>query len=562
MIIKTAGTQGTNDQNGVVGAIPVCAGSGWSVIEPGATGTVLTATGAVPTWTLPAYAQQTVLQFNGQLTPMQVYHGGFWPATTNLTGGYYWDCWVKPGVTTVPFNGYIVSDGYGGAHALLFGFQQQPGASTLQIISGNVYNGTSNVSYQADDGLYPGEWGHVATIWDATNGFLYLYIDGIPCMRTAFTGPRQSPATVAGGGNDLCVGGSDHANFTGSLACLRGFEGTCYLTFSTPGEYAITDCWPFSPYAYLGAGSWTACNFLADYTIPNRKIIPDCCPYGYVDGSGNSRFHPGFINGSAPLAGGGVGRWGDPSSYPAPVYVTDPTFPFPINGSTPVPPTVGVPTPAAVPAGAKVFDSFSRANATWSFKNLGLGSTEGGSLGPLVYSSGSNYSGTSNPAYWGILHGAAVNCSSSGGTGFSTAWVNIGTTNMDVRVSRKIGSNGVGARTALCGRLVDNLNYWLIAAGKATSNVATSQTIYVYTTVAGTTTLMNTGGTSAPATNWVVLRAVFSGTTLTVYCDGTQVLQLTGISGPNGTNVGLASFSDYGVAAVSGLDRWQNFTVF
>jgi len=558
MIIKQTGSQGTNDQNGQIGAIPVCIGPGWGVLEPGPAGSVLTASSTGPAWN----GQNYVLQFAGQLTPMQAYHGGFWPAATNLTGGFYWDFWVKPLVTTVSFNGYVISDGYGGAHALLVGFQQQPGASTLQIVSGNVYSGSVTTSFQADDGLYPGEWGHVAYIWDSTNGYLYIYIDGIPCMRTAFAGPRQSPATIANGGNDLCIGGSDHANLTGCLACLRGFEGTRLLTFASPGEYAIMDCWPFSPFTYLqGSGTWTACNFLADYTVPNRRLIPDLSPYGYVDGSGSSRFHPGFLNGSWPSGGGGVGRWGDPSSYPVPIYVNDSTFPFPVNGSPPIPPTAGVPAPAAAPQGAKVFDSFSRPNATWAFNNVGLGSTEGGSLGPLAYSTGSNYNGASATAFWGILHGAAVNCTPSGSTGYSTAWVNIGATDMDVRVSRKTGSNGVGARTGLCARLVDNLNYWLIAAGNI-SNTATAQTIYVYSCAAGTYTLQNSGGTAAPASNWVVLRAVFSGTTLTVYCDATQVLQLTGISGPNGTNAGLASFNANGNTGVSGLDRWQNFTVF
>ncbi len=556
MIIKQVGTQGTNDQNGQIGAIPVCVGLGWGALEPGPAGSVLTASSNGPAWN----GQNYVLQFNGAAYPMQAYHGGFWPATTNLTGGFYWDFWVKPLTAPNGFNGYVISDGYGGAHATLIGFQQGASTSALQNILGNVYTGTTTVSWTADDGLYPGEWGHVAYIWDSTNGFLYVYIDGIPCMKQTFTGPRQSPSTGTNGGNDLCVGGSNHNNFTGCLACMRGFEGTRILYFGTPGEYAISGCWPFSPYSYT-TNSWIACNFLADYTAPFRRLIPDLSPYGYVDGSGSSRLHPGFLIGSNPAAGGDIGRWGEPSSYPVPVYVNDNTFPFPVSGATPIPPAAGVPNPAPVPPGAKVFDSFSRPNATWAFNNLGLGGTEGGSLGPLTYSTGSNNSGSSTTAYWGILHGAAVNCAAANSVGFSTAWVNIGTSNMDVRVSRKIGINGVGARTALCGQLVDNLNYWLIAAGNPT-NTATAQTIYVYSTVAGVTTLMNSGGTAAPATNWIVLRAVFSGTTLTVYCDSTQVLQLTGIGGPTGTQAGLASFNSDGPAAMSGLDRWQNFTVY
>jgi hypothetical protein len=507
-----------------------------------------------------------VLQLSGQasstITPMQVYHGGFWPAATNLTGGFYWDFWVKPqniyaGGTA---NAYVISDGYGGAHAILIGFSQTNNPATLQVLTGNIYTGSSTTSFTADDGLYPNEWGHVAYIWDGS-AYLYVYVDGIPVMKTSFSGPRQSPTTVVGGGNDLCVGGSDHSNYTGCIAAMRGFEGTPVLTFGTPGEYAIYQCWPFNPWIYLSSvPGWTACNFLADYTVPARTLIPDLSPYGYVDGSGNSRLHPGFLNGSNPAAGGGVGRWGDPCSYPIPVYVNDPTFPFFTNGATPIPPIAGVPTPAAVPVGAKVFDSFSRPNSTWAFANPPtLGNTEGGTLKPLAWSSGSNYNGASATAYWGILHGAAVNCAVNGQTGFPTAWVNVGTSNQDIRVSRVPGSYGVGARTGLCGRLVDDLDYWLICADNP-SNVTTSQQISVYSCSSGTYTLQNQ--TTAPASAWVVLRAVFSGTTLTVYCDATQICQLTGISGPNGTNAGIAGHNGDGQAAMSGLDRWADFTVF
>jgi Concanavalin A-like lectin/glucanases superfamily len=558
--IKQPGSLGTDDRGGFVGAIPVCIGPGWGVMEAGSAGMAVGSYNGAVGWTYPGNLianTKYVLQFTPQVTganaaPMQVYHGGFWPASTNLTGGFYWDYWVCPALTYAANTAaYVISDGYGGAHALLTGFEQSNNPLTLQTFTGNIYTGSNTVSYYGDDGLYAGEWGHIAIIWDGAN-YIYVYVDGIPCGKNTFTGPRQSPTVTTGGGNDLNIGGSTHSNFTGSIACIRGFEGTPLLYFGTPGEYAIGQCWPFNPWLWTGT-TWTACNFLADYTVPGRTLIPDLSPLGYVDGSGSSRFHPGFLYGSAAPRGASA------SSYPIPIYVNDPTFPFFTNGTIQAP-TAGVSTPAKPPIGAKVFDSFSRPNSTWAFANPPtLGSTESGLLGPLAWNSGSVASGASGTAYWGILHGAAVNCATTNNAGFPTAWVNVGTDTQDIRVSRILGSYGVGARTGICGRLVDDLDYWYVGANNP-SNTVTSQQITVISFTAGSPTQQ--AQVTAPATSWKVLRAVFSGTTLTVYCDGTQVSQLTGIAGPDGTNAGIAGHNGDGQAAMSGLDRWNDFTVF
>ena len=369
----------TGESGLVRGSLPVSNGCSFNSLPAGPDTYVLTADSTQPygiAWEgVNPGASTYALQFSGQATPMQVYHGGFWPASVNLTGGFFWDLWVKPQTPAIQNNGYLISDGWGGAHALLFGLNQQPGSTTLQVLQGNVYTGTNTVSYTADDGLYPGEWGHVAVCWDSANGFLYVYIDGIPCMRQAFSGPRQSPTTVNNGGNDLNIGGSNHSNFNGCIAACRGFEGTCVLGFASPGEYAFAPQWPLPPWSFLNSGSWTACNFLADYTVPGRRLVPDLAPYGYVDGSGSPRTHPGFLWGSNTAAGGNIGRWAGPSSYPIPQYVNDPTFPFPQLGAPPTPPAAGVPAKAPVPTGARVFDLYAGKGVAEGKKSIAIAVT-------------------------------------------------------------------------------------------------------------------------------------------------------------------------------------------
>ncbi len=57
-----------------------------------------------------------VLEFDG--TPKSVDYGNFWPGFTNL-GHFFWEFWSMPGNNAGAT--YLLSDGYGGLHALLFG---------------------------------------------------------------------------------------------------------------------------------------------------------------------------------------------------------------------------------------------------------------------------------------------------------------------------------------------------------------------------------------------------------------------------------------------------------
>src|SRR4051794_1550599 len=107
--------------------------------------------------------------FPGGNLGCHVDHGWFWPepgAGLGL-GWFHADFIVRYGS-----EGYVVSDGYGGAHALLFGFAG--GALT-----GNVYTGQNpiSVSFGGHYQAAPGEWLHGAVDWDGQK--IRVYVNGI-----------------------------------------------------------------------------------------------------------------------------------------------------------------------------------------------------------------------------------------------------------------------------------------------------------------------------------------------------------------------------------------------
>src|SRR6185295_1255275 len=164
---------------------------------------------------------QQVLEFDG--AQKTVDYGNFWPAFTDL-GPFFWEFWAMPmgdaGAT------YMLSDGYGGLHALLFGIaslnSSEPGRYEM---SGNVNDGMSGsshiFSFGSDSGPMSGEWGHLAVGWDGHN--IITYFNGVPVGKTPYERPRQSTG-IGNGAGRLLIGGSDHSNFRGRIAQVRGYE--------------------------------------------------------------------------------------------------------------------------------------------------------------------------------------------------------------------------------------------------------------------------------------------------------------------------------------------------
>src|SRR6185369_15428083 len=133
---------------------------------------------------------QQVLEFDG--TPKTVDYGNFWPAFTDL-GPFFWEFWAMPtgdaGAT------YMLSDGYGGLHAVLFGVASLNSSEPNRYeMSGNVNDGMSGsshiFSFGSDSGPMSGEWGHLAVGWDGHN--IITYFNGVPVGKTPYERPRQS----------------------------------------------------------------------------------------------------------------------------------------------------------------------------------------------------------------------------------------------------------------------------------------------------------------------------------------------------------------------------------
>ncbi|MGH9944586.1 MAG: MSCRAMM family protein, partial [Pyrinomonadaceae bacterium] len=288
---------------------------------------------------IPDAAPLSVLEFDG--APKSVDYGVFWREGVDL-GHFFWEFWAMPGENAG--GTYLLSDGYGGAHALLFGFNafggREPGRYQLY---GNIFNGsfTNITTFASDEGPVPGEWGHYAVGWDGSH--VVIYFNGVPVGRTAFAGPRRTPGPNSGGGW-LLIGGSDHNNLVGRIAQVRGYEGTNPLE-GRPGGAETA----FAPQTLFEAGSG---NLLSRLFRPAQNIAD--LSAGYDGGT-----HAGRVRSTAS------GILHDCPSCPLPQFVLDPTAPnflAPAGGN---PPAAPVSSPALPPAGARVFDSFSRPNATY-----------------------------------------------------------------------------------------------------------------------------------------------------------------------------------------------------
>lgn len=462
-----------------------------------------------------------------------IHHPNFWPPGPVPLGLFFWEAWVKPNLGSQI--GYIVSEGSGGAHALLWGLQGSTGGRAF--MSGNIWDGSAAHSFTSvsGTGLADGEWGHVAVGWDGSS--IHCWLNGVRCGVTAYSSTRT--ASVAGSPGDLFVGGSSHINFSGSIAAVRGYEGQYPLAGIPPNEAFVPD----RGFLNTGGNTWPIANFIADYTTPGL-IFPDQSQ-GFA-----GRLHPGRLFGTAYNAGS-VFASATPNNfvtgavpvYPYPGFTVDTGSPFAVTGA-PALPNELIDTPPATPSGAAIFDSFSRRNQTFAFQTAPtLGSTEGGSMGPLAWSI---LSGT-----WGILCGRAV-CLGTGGV----AAVDCGDVNHDVRVDRwqtstTAPAEQMSARAWLCFRVTDKDNYY-DAYGDPTSGLA------IRKVVSGSATNLATA--SDPGGGWTTLRVTASGSTLTLYTglNGTftQRAQVSDSTYTTQTKVGLPNLSVF-----NSMNRYDNFTV-
>lgn len=258
-----------------------------------------------------------------------VNHGLFWTRGAVL-GNFWWEAWTQP----LAGANYWLSDGHGGSHDFLCGWDQ--GASQLGV-SGNFWNqaGAAVVSFSSVDKIRAGTLHHTAVGWDGTN--IKVYLDGVLTNSIAYSGNRGN----IGGSEDgiLYIGGSDHANFIGWIFKVRGFEGTLPMT---DGAMPLGYFYPEQYFrAAFGSGAThKPCQFLADYTIPANIITDHSAGY-------NNQRHPGVLS---------IGN--DYASYSeglrrGTVYPTFELKPFRQTAYS-------GPAPSAIPTNALLFDEFRR----------------------------------------------------------------------------------------------------------------------------------------------------------------------------------------------------------
>lgn len=485
-----------------------------------------------------------VLDLQGQTYSQYLYCSKFWNPLTPITPKqFFWEAWLAPRQSG---SRYWLSDGYGGAHAALFGFAQN-GVDTQNRPRGNFsYDGTNSVSFDSDDGAMPDQWCHVAFSWDGQ--YVRCHLNGIVVGRVAHMGNRMSPSTINGGGNDLFIGGSDHNNYDGKIAQVRGFD--VFNPLNYPEQGFLPDRF-FGPVSYDGAGTFTPANIVLPIFAPGGNgwpIVPDLSPVGYL-----SSFHPGIPDASVP---NGTVQRGFPYNalpcYPLPTWVEDEDAPFDRTTSTDEPPgDCGM--PPSPPAGALVFDSFNRGNCTMAWHDdPQLGCTESGSLGVKTWQNGILGATGSYTSHWGILNGRAT-CL---GTGAGVTWVDLDRSDFDVRVDRTDGPNGTGQDVGLCWRVKDRQNCWTVFSEGGSSGI-----IYVADVVNGVYGA-NVYNTYVLPSVWTTLRVVCNGTTFTIYADGTQIAQLTGETQFE-HEVGAGLFTNNRVGAkITSASRYDNFVVF
>ena len=421
---------------------------------------------------------------------------------------------------------YILSDGYGGAHALLFGVGSfNSSESNRYELLGNLFDGVRFDNYFGSDvGPAIGEWAHFAVGWDGQN--IITYYNGVPVGKTPFSGPRRTPGPGGGGGR-LLIGGSDHSNFDGRIAQVRGYEDTNPRE-GLPGGVEAS----FAPQTVFGRGG----NLLSYYFRSGSNVADLSSGY-------RGLAHQGIARGTT------AGILFDCGGCPPPQFVIDPSAPNFATGAPPSP--VSVPPAVTPPAGALVFDSFSRANATYTFgANGGLGSTESGSAGARVWQTNQ---APASPQPFGILNARAVLLANS----TAVAWVATGSAsgNLDVRVNRYTGRWGSGIHTGLSFRVVDANNFFF-AYTADTGGTPNDKTVHVGYYLNGQRVDLTTG-VAMPA-SWTSLAVVTRNSgDLAIYVDSTLVYSASNPLLVTATGAGLYSDS----AGMGLVNRWDNFTV-
>lgn len=230
---------------------------------------------------------QQGLTFNG-IFNQNVDHGKLWevysPGNPSvLESDFAWEAWVK--ISPENDLGYVISAGYGGAHAILFGFGDGRLIGNFTHLSTGVcLQNTEWVTFASPQVFADNVWYHVAVA--SIDHVLTIYKDGQPIHSQTWTGSRISSVChsfdVSAG--ILYVGGSNHLNFTGEISQVRGWEG-----FSPYIGQAFTPETTFSSFWLGKDNSRVESVFLARYKPRVLRIEDLSLGYRGVK-------HPGYLH--------------------------------------------------------------------------------------------------------------------------------------------------------------------------------------------------------------------------------------------------------------------------
>lgn len=476
-----------------------------------------------------------------------VNHGTFWQPSITLGNSMYWRAWIN-NTPTGGGTGYLVSDGYGGAHALLWNGY---GAGNINTTPGGT------ISYGSDDTIPDGQWfenaiGIVADV--SGQAGIVTWMNGVAVGFTSLGANTRRTVAAASGAGTLYVGGSSHSQWNGQLAMLEAFDQVS--PFTTVSNYA-----PERTYSTNNAnGPTPQPDLLVDYSVPSRIIADQSWGYsGDTTPTLTTRVkHPGHLFNLTPALAA-LGCYSglpceSPAQYPLPSWVATTGGPW-TTAAPPTPPGGRSLTPPSTPPGAKVFDSFSRQDQTFAFSNAPtLGSTEAGSLGPLAWQCGTPSSATPHQAStWGIFNGAAVVLDSVP----TVCWVTNNSANATVSVDNRPGTYGSGV-TEVAFRVQDASNWWV--CGVEGGSVTGLKTLYLGHYVAGSYSLVSSTASTVTVAQHTVT-AITSGTSITCQVDNGATWQLTATDSTLQTATGMGLAQNYNAAINEGLARWDNFTV-
>lgn len=468
---------------------------------------------------------------NGQA--QHVTFTSFWSGAGHPLGqGMRWEWWAmgEPWAS----GGYFFADGYGGGHAYLDGG-----------INGNIMFDQGKptetiVSFSAGDGPPPGIFSVIDTRIQHDGYGTYSIVqrqNGVPVSRTPI--PAGLQRTVAGAGSGtLFAFGSDHSNAVGCLAQVRAWDTTDATDVSPLQAYV-----PQRRFSSFGPGGEPV-DFLVDFVQPVLGPYADLSG-GYDSGGSQPRRSPHV---GIPAAGNDYA-----DAYWIPPTPTQylPTIRWVKNA--PFGPGYDPDDPAlqlalrrgcaahAPPAGAKLFDSFCRADQEFAHTDVpDLGSVEYSSAGaPPRWRSGfpSGYSPTlPTPASRlddGGLQRASVgiyNRSPVPLDAWATAtWVPSGSGDGAVEVERRphVGTASDGS-AGLVFRALDEYHLWALLYYRATDGagnvVSTALYLWRWDGPGYGTVVAGYDVEYSPHAAFTRMRIEFEGPRITGYLDGDLVI--------------------------------------